>query len=347
MQYEHLGRTGLVVSRLCLGTMNFGPIADEAASFQIMDRALELGVNFLDTADCYGSKDFEGETEQIIGRWLHREGGRRDKIVLASKVFVPMGHGANDRGLSAYHIRRACDDSLRRLGTDRIDLYYLHHIDRGAPTAADIPAWGLPDRDLRRPAHLPRFTPWEEIWQAMDVLVRQGKVLYVGTSNFAGWSIARACETASSRNLLGPICEESFYNLATRAAELEVLPACREYGLGAVAYSPLGRGLLAGMPDETHTGRRRFVRSLPPPERARLETYEAFCRELGESPANVALAWLLRNPVLTAPIIGPRTIGQLEDGVRAFDVELDDAALSRLDEIWPGPGGEAPEAYAW
>lgn len=347
MQYEHLGRTGLVVSRYCLGTMNFGPISDEATSFRIMDRALELEVNFFDTANCYGSKDFEGETEQVIGRWLHQGGGRRDNIVLASKVFVPMGHGANDRGLSAYHIRKACDDSLRRLGTDRIDLYYLHHVDRGAPTEADIPAWGLPARELRRPVHLPRYTPWEEIWQAMEVLVQQGKILYVGTSNFAGWSIAQACETAASRNLLGPVCEESFYNLNARTVELEVLPACREYGLGMVAYSPLARGLLAGMPEDTHTGRRRHLRSLPQSDRDRLETYEAFCRDLGEEPANVALGWLLRNPVLTAPIVGPRTLDQLDASLRAFDIEFDAAALKRLDEIWPGPGGEAPEAYAW
>src|SRR5438132_7587300 len=199
MDYAHLGRTGLKVSRLCLGTMNFGPVAGEAESFAIMDRALELGINFLDTADVYGWRTGEGITEQMVGRWLAQGGGRRDRIVLATKVYGRMGEGPNDRGLSAWHIRRACDESLRRLGTDRIDLYQMHHVNRD--------------------------TPWEEVYQALDVLIKQGKIIYGGVSNYAGWQIAQACEAAKRLHGLGIVSEQSKYSLATRYIELEGLPA--------------------------------------------------------------------------------------------------------------------------
>lgn len=323
MQYANLGRTGLRVSRLCLGTMNFGPQTSEADSFAIMDRALELGVNFFDTANRYGGHLGAGVTEEIIGRWLAQGGGRREKIVLATKVYGPMGDGPNDRGLSAYHIRRACEDSLRRLQTDHIDLYQMHHVDRS--------------------------TPWEEIWQAMEQLVREGKVLYVGSSNFAGWHIAQANSIAAARNFMGLVSEQSLYNLSARMIELEVLPACRAYGVGVIPWSPLGGGLLGGVLQKISEGRRASERMQQQIERRRnqLEAYEGFCRELGEQPADVALAWLLHNPVVTAPIIGPRTIEQFEGSLRALEIELNDEQLARLDEIWPGPGGQAPEAYAW
>ena len=323
MQYTRLGRTGLKVSRLCLGTMNFGPLTSEADSFAIMDRALELGINFFDTANVYGWRKGEGVTEQIIGRWLAQGGGRREQIVLATKVYGQMGDGPNDRGLSAYHIRRACEDSLRRLQTDHIDLYQMHHIDRE--------------------------TPWEEIWQAMEQLVREGKVLYVGSSNFAGWHIAQAQCAAAARNFMGLVSEQSLYNLSARMIELEVIPACRAYGLGLIPWSPLGGGLLAGALQKATEGRRaeEGMRKAVEKHRSQLEAYEALCRELGEKPADVALAWLLHNPAVTAPIIGPRTLEQLEGSMRALEIELSDEVLARLDEIWPGPGGEAPEAYAW
>lgn len=323
MQYTRLGRTGLSVSRFCLGTMNFGPESSEADSFKIMDRALELGINFFDTADVYGWQKGEGVTEQIIGRWLAQGGGRREQIVLGTKVYGDMGEGPNDRGLSAYHIRRACEESLQRLQTDHIDLYQMHHIDRN--------------------------TPWDEIWQAMEQLVREGKVLYVGSSNFAGWHIASAQCAAAERDFLGLVSEHSLYNLSARTVELEVVPACRAHGLGLIPWSPLGGGLLAGALQKATEGRRASERAQKAvaERRAQLEAYEALCQELGEKPADVALAWLLHNPDVTAPIVGPRTPDQLEGSMRAMEIELSDDLLARLDEIWPGPGGEAPEAYAW
>lgn len=323
MQYTHLGRTGLSVSRLCLGTMNFGPQTSEADSFAIMDQALEQGINFFDTADVYGWKLGEGITEQIIGRWLAQGGGRRDKIVLATKVYNKMGEGSNERGLSAYHIRKACEESLRRLQTDHIDLYQMHHIERS--------------------------TPWEEIWQAMEQLVREGKVIYVGSSNFAGWDIATAQSSAFTRHFMGLVAEQSLYNLNARMIELEVIPACRHYGLGLIPWSPLGGGLLGGVLQKATEGRRADTRQQEQIERYRpqLESYEQLCKELGEQPADVGLAWLLHNPLVTAPIIGPRTQAQLTGSLRALEITLSDETLKQLDTIWPGPGGEAPEAYAW
>jgi aryl-alcohol dehydrogenase-like predicted oxidoreductase len=323
MQYTQLGRTGLKVSRLCLGTMNLGDFTDEPTSYAIMDRALELGVNFFDTANRYGTPKGLGITEEIIGRWLAQGGGRREKIVLATKLRNPMGPGVNDQGMSAYHIRQQCEASLRRLQTDHIDLYQMHHIERTAP--------------------------WEEVWQAMEVLVAQGKILYVGSSNFGGWHIAQAQEAAKSRHFLGLVSEQSIYNLKTRTVELEVIPACRAYGLGLIPWSPLGGGLLAGALRKAAEGRRANagLQAQIEQHRPQLAAYEALCAELGEDPAHVGLAWLLHNPVLTAPIIGPRTVAQLEGSLRALEIVLSDEVIKRLDVIWPGPGGEAPEAYAW
>ncbi len=322
MEHVHLGRTGLLVSRLCLGTMNFGPHTSEKDSFAIMDRSLESGLNFFDTANVYGWRIGEGATEQIIGRWL-AQGSRRDQIVLATKVYGKMGDGMNDRRLSAYHIRKACEDSLRRLQTDRIDLYQMHHVDRS--------------------------TPWEEIWQAMERLVQDGKVLYIGSSNFAGWHLAQAQEAAQRRNFLGLVSEQSRYNLNTRMIELEVVPACQSYGLGLLPYSPLGGGLLAGaLQDGDHQRRGQdHVKKLLEKHGDQVARYEKYCQRLGLAPEHVALAWLLANPVVTAPIIGPRTMEQLESSLAALELELDAEMMDRLDEIWPGPGGEAPEAYSW
>ena len=343
MQYVELGRTGLRVSRLCLGTMNFGAGCEEKDSHAIMDRALELGINFFDTADRYGLPQGSGLTEEIIGRWL-AGGDRRERIVLATKVFGPMGAGPNNRGLSAYHLKRGCEDSLRRLQTDHVDLYQMHHIDRGdlAPHHR-----GLVGEDVQF-VDLPGARPgagWDEIWQGMEQLVREGKITYVGSSNFAGWNIAQACETARARSFLGLVSEQSVYSLAKRAVELEVIPACREYGMGFVCWSPLAGGMLAG-PASEKAGRRSQLQ-LDGEAKKQAEAYESFCRERGESPAVVALAWLLHRPVITAPIVGPRTMDQLESAVRALEVDLSEADLAALDEIFPGPGGEAPMAYAW
>ncbi|MBZ0274663.1 MAG: aldo/keto reductase, partial [Anaerolineae bacterium] len=196
MKYVKLGRTGLKVSPLCLGTMNFGPQTTEEDSFAIMDKALDLGINFFDSANVYGWKKGEGVTEQIVGRWFAQGGGRREKVVIATKVYGIMGDWPNQSRLSALNIKRACEDSLKRLKTDYIDLYQMHHIDRD--------------------------TPWEEIWQAMEQLVREGKVIYVGSSNFAGWHIAQANEIAKSRHFIGLVSEQSLYNLKDRMIELEV-----------------------------------------------------------------------------------------------------------------------------
>jgi aryl-alcohol dehydrogenase-like predicted oxidoreductase len=323
MEYTQLGRTGLKVSRLCLGTMNFGPQTSEADSFAIMDKALELGINFFDTANVYGWKTGEGITEQIVGRWFVQGSGRREKVVIATKVYGGMGEWPNQGRLSALHIRQACEESLRRLQTDHIDLYQMHHVDRNSP--------------------------WEEIWQAMQTLVQQGKVLYVGSSNFAGWHIAQAQETARARNFMGLVSEQSLYNLKDRMIELEVVPACRSYGLGIIPWSPLAGGLLGGVLQKIKEGRRasKDTQKEIEKKRAKLEAWEKFCKEMGEKPADVALAWLLHNPAVTAPIIGPRTMEQLTGSLRALKVKLTKAALTKLDEIWPGPGGEAPEAYAW
>lgn len=323
MEYTHLGRTGLKVSRLCLGTMNFGPQTSEEDSYRIMDEALEMGINFFDTADVYGWKLGEGVTEQIIGRWFAQGGGRREKVVLATKVNGKMGEWPNMMKLSAYHIRQACEESLRRLKTDHIDLYQMHHIDRE--------------------------TPWEEIWQAMDVLVQQGKVIYVGSSNFAAWNIAQANEIARQRHFMGLVSEQSLYNLNARTIELEVIPACKAYGLGLIPWSPLAGGLLGGVLEKETQGRRagEGVQKALEKHRAKIEAYENLCREIGEKPADVGLAWILKNPVVTAPIIGPRTSDQLNDGLHVLEMKLSDEVMKRLDEIFPGPGGQAPEAYAW
>lgn len=323
MDYVRLGRTGLKVSRLCLGTMNFGPQTSEEDAFAIMDRALELGVNFFDTANVYGWKKGEGWTEQILGRWFAQGGGRREKVVLATKVYGPMGEWPNQSRLSALHIVRACEASLRRMNTDVIDLYQMHHIDRD--------------------------TPWEEVWQAMETLVRQGKVIYVGSSNFAGWHLAQACETAKARGFLGLVSEQSLYNLIDRTIELEVAPACEAYGLGLVPWSPLKGGVLGGILEKQSAGRRtgehaqKNIAKYGP----QLEKYEALCKRIEIAPGDVALAWLLQNPVVTAPIVGPRTMEQLEGAVKALPIKLDASTLAELDAIFPGPGGAAPEAYAW
>jgi aryl-alcohol dehydrogenase-like predicted oxidoreductase len=300
--------------------MNFGPYASEAESFAILDRALEGGIDFLDTANVYGKKLGEGVTERILGRWFAQGGGRRERVVLATKAFGRMGDGANDRGLSAVHLRRACEESLRRMQTDHIDLYQMHHV------ARDV--------------------PWEEIWQAMDLLVAQGKVVYVGSSNFAGWHVAQACETARVRGSLGLVTEQSLYNLTERTVELEVLPACRAYGVGLLPWSPLAAGLLGGR----GKGVRREAESVQKERReaaAALDAFERLCGERGEEPANVALAWLLHQPGVTAPIVGPRTLEQLVGCLRAAEIRLSAEDLAALDRIFPGPGGPAPEAYAW
>jgi aryl-alcohol dehydrogenase-like predicted oxidoreductase len=323
MEYTHLGRTGLRVSRLVLGTMNFGPETPEDDAHRIMDRALDHGINFFDTANTYGWKKGEGWTEQIIGRYFAQGGGRREKVVLATKLYGSMSDWPNDTFLSARNIRHACDGSLKRLQTDHIDVYQMHHVDRD--------------------------TPWDEIWEAMETLRAQGKILYVGSSNFAGWHIAAAQEAARRRSFYGLVSEQSFYNLANRAIELEVLPAAQHYGLGVIPWSPLYSGLLGGVLRTEAQGKRRTqgrARDFLDGHRDQVQAYEDLCDDVGHAPANIALAWLLSRDGVTGPIIGPRTIEQLDDALTALDITLDDKTLARLDEIWPGHK-PAPEDYAW
>jgi len=335
MEYTHLGRSGLLVSRLCLGTMNFGPLTPPADAHAIMDRAHELGINFFDTANRYGGaasppgqianndQSHPGWTEEIIGDWFASGSGRRERTVLATKLYGAMGDWPNESMLSALNIRRACDASLRRLRTDYIDLYQMHHIDRG--------------------------TPWDEIWQAMEVLVAQGKILYVGSSNFAGWHIARANDVAAARNFFGLVSEQSIYNLMNRQIELEVLPAAISYGVGVIPWSPLHGGLLGGVLKQEREGRRRLAGSVQETverNREQIEAFENLCEQIGEAPGSVALAWLLHQDGVTGPIIGPRTVGHLEDAQRAVTLSLDDEVLKQLDTIFPGHR-PAPEDYAW
>ncbi|GGN59680.1 oxidoreductase [Streptomyces kronopolitis] len=332
MKYTQLGRTGLKVSRLVLGTMNFGPQTDEAQSHTIMDAAQSAGVNFFDTANVYGFGADKGRTEEIVGSWFAKGGGRRDKTVLATKGYANMAPEGgpvwpNHDKLSALNIRRSVDASLKRLGTDYIDLYQFHHVDRD--------------------------TPWDEIWQAMDVLVQQGKVVYVGSSNHAGWHLARANETAARRGTYGLVSEQCLYNLAERRAEMEVIPAAEGYGLGVIPWSPLHGGLLGGALRKEREGggaRSAVGRSAEALAnstiRARIQSYEDLLDKHGLEPGETALAWLLTRPGVTGPIVGPRTEDQLASALRAVELTLTDELLGSLDEIFPGPG-PSPEAFAW
>lgn len=325
MEYTYLGRSGLKVSRLCLGTMNFGVDTDEKEAFRIMDAALDAGVTFFDTANVYGGAGAKGKTEEIIGRWFAQGGGRRERVVLATKVFGDMEDpldGPNARGLSSYRIRRHLEGSLKRLQTDHIELYQMHHVDRSVQ--------------------------WEELWEAFRIQVYQGKIGYVGASNFAGRDLVKAQYEAKNRHFLGLVSEQHKYSLMCRLPELEVLPAAEEFGIGVIAWSPLDGGLLGGNalnPAQGSRGERNQARAEQ--RRSQLESYSKLCKELGESEANVALAWTLIHPAMTGPIIGPRTLAQFQDSLRVVKIKLEEEVLKQLDVLFPGPGGDAPKAYAW
>lgn len=326
MQYSYLGRSGLKVSKLCLGTMNFGVDTEESEAFKIMDAAVDAGINFFDTANIYGWGENAGRTEEIIGKWFAQGGGRREKVVLATKFYGEMNDvndGPNNApGLSSYKMRRHLEASLRRLQTDHIELYQMHHVDRNVS--------------------------WDELWEGFSIALYQGKIGYVGSSNFAGRDLVKAQYEAKAKGMLGLVSEQHKFSLLCRLPELEVLPAAEEHGIGVIAWSPLDGGLLSGHALRPQPGSKRANNpERTEKHRAQLEAFEQFCRELGESEANVALAWTLTRPAMTAPIIGPRTLEQLEGALRVVDIKLGEAELNRLDEIFPGPGGEAPRAYAW
>ncbi len=318
MRYRRLGRAAVQVSPLALGTMNFGPHTPPDVAHRILDAAVDAGINLIDTANQYGGELGVGTTEQIVGSWLARRSDR-DRLVLATKVHEPMGTGPNERGLSAFHIRRACEDSLRRLGTDHIDLYQLHHLDRAAS--------------------------WDEVFTATDRLVADGKITYLGTSNFPGWQLASGSERARDRHSFGPVSEQSLYHLANRTIEMEVIPAAAAYGIAILPWSPLGGGLWAGAPDEG-ASRRRAARDAAPELDTQLTAWERLCDEVGVAPARMATAWLRDRPGVIAPIVGARTEAQLRDALASLEVTIEPDVLARIDEIFPGPG-PAPEAYAW
>ncbi|MDD4849151.1 MAG: aldo/keto reductase [Gemmiger sp.] len=328
MEYTRLGRSGLRVSRLCLGTMNFGAQTQEKEAQAIMDCALDAGITLFDTADAYGPGSNTGESERILGRWFALGGGRRTKTILASKVYDTMDsdfaeEGPNaEAGLSLYKVRRHLEKSLQRLQTDHLELYYMHHIDRSAT--------------------------WPELWEAFEGVVRAGKVDYVGSSNFAGWDLATAQAAAEKRHFLGLVCEQHRYNLDCRLPELEVLPAAKANGIGILPWSPLQGGLLGrNALDKAHGGRAARIAENIEKARPKLEQFDAFAKELGYPQDQIALAWLLHSDAVTSVIVGPRTRAQLEDSLKCLEIHLGEQEMKRLDEIFPGPGGMAPWAYAW
>lgn len=323
MKYTYLGKTGLKLSRLCLGTMNFGPTTDEKEAHKIMDAALDAGINFFDTANMYGFRpdtgfDQRGLTEEIIGRWFAKGEGRREKTVLASKVYAPMNDpydGPNDcSGYSAYKIRRHLNASLRRLQTDHIEIYYMHGYD-------------------------PHCT-WTEAWGAFEREVNAGKIDYVASSKFSLENIVDAQRAADERHFLGLVAEQHRYNLLDRTPETDYLPMAQKLGVGIVVFSPLMGGMLSGsiVNGVAEGGRsNKFAKRLTDAQLATLKAYSALCRELGESEANVALAWILRHPAVTAPIIGPRTLEQFENSLRAVEIELPEDFVRELDQLFiPG-----------
>lgn len=327
MEYTHLGRSGLLVSKLCLGTMAFGNSCDEKASHRIMDAALDAGINFFDSADNYGkATNNEGITEKIIGRWFKQGGGRRERVVLTTKVHEEMHNpydGPNSPGgLSAYKVRRHLKESLERLQTDHVELYFMHHIDR--------------------------TTSWEEMWDVFEQLYRDGLIDYVGTSNHPAWYLTMGQEKANQRHFFGIAAEEHLYNLLTRQAELEVLPAAEKQGIAIMTYSPLAGGRLtrAGLTNMKQAdadgkldgnGKRTLVKLL---------RYEEFCKDLGVTQEEAGLAWQIRNPYVTCLIIGASEADQIESSCKALYVKLTEENLKQLDNIFP-PVGAAPEAYAW
>lgn len=318
MRYTTLGASRLEVSRVCIGTMNFGRHVATDDAHGILDEALALGINYIDTADRYGTPQRPHAAEEILGEWFAQGGDRRDRTVLATKVFEKTADWPNNGGLSALHIRRACEASLRRLRTDRIDVYQMHHVDRAAP--------------------------WDEIWEAFGILRAEGKILYAGSSNFAGWHLAMA-QTSAAHHHWRLATEQSVYSLAVRDIEREVLPAARELGIGLVPWSPLAGGLLA---DVSAGGRRADAEFAARAARhaEQLTATREIAHDLGVSVAVLALAWVASRPGVTAPIIGPRTVDQLRELATVPDVDIPRELVDRLDAVWPGPG-VAPEAYAW
>ncbi len=330
MKYTYLGRSNLTVSKLCLGTMHFGKTVNPQQAFEIMDRAMELGINFFDTANVYGGK---GKAEEIIGNWFSQGGGRRDSVVLATKVYGPMVNGfvPNEQpGISAYKIRKHAEASLKRLQTDHIDLYQIHHIDR-------------------------HITP-EEFWGTFEGMVNRGQTLYIGTSNFPGWGLVKYQMHAKQYGFLGIISEQVQYNLLNRIPELEIIPAAVDMGIGILPYMPLAGGILSGKkkaPEGSRTATVEGEYSIQVAENAQLEAFSKLCDQLGKNEYVVAAAWTLANPAVCSAIVGIRLIEHLEGIVEAAELALDEDTMKKLDEIFninkgrPLKPGPVPEAIAF
>ncbi|MBY0296307.1 MAG: aldo/keto reductase [Methylobacterium sp.] len=319
MEYRTLGRSGLKVSPLCLGTMMFGGQTEEPEAARIIADARERGLNFIDTADAYN----DGRSEEVVGRAI---APHRDAWVLATKVANPMGPGPNDRGLSRAHVIRACEASLRRLGTDRVDLYYLHKEDHDTPLAETV--------------------------RAVGDLIRAGKVRYFGVSNYRAWRVAEICRLCDELGLDRPVASQPYYNALNRMPEVEHLPACAHFGLGVVPYSPLARGVLtakyepgAAPPEGSRAGRgdaRMMQTEWRPESLAIAREIQAHAAARGASPVDVALAWVLNNRAVTAVIAGPRTVAQWEAyaGALAYRFTPEDEAL--VDRLVPAGHPSTP-----
>lgn len=335
MKYTKLGKSGMTVSKVCLGTMHFGGPTSEEEAFKIMDKALEMGINFFDTANVYGGDGGRGKSEEIIGKWFQSRSGSRDQVVLATKVYNPMINGGipnEDQGISTYKVRKHVNDSLRRLQTDHIDLYQVHHIDR-------------------------RITP-EEFWGTFEQVIHEGKVLYMGSSNYPGWGLAKFQMQALQRGSMGFISEQTMYSLLCRAPELEVLPAAEDFGIGVIPYMPLAGGLLTGKKQSVKASRTASVEGeygiYLSEENEQMKAFSELCQALGVKESVVAIAWTLAQQAVASPIVGVRTVAHLDGLDQAAELQLDDATLAKLNEIFDinrgrplRSGKPAPEAYAW
>ncbi len=328
MKYGYVGRSNLIASKVCLGTMHFGAATPKQEAFRILDLALDSGINIIDTANVYN----RGKTEEIIGEWLSQDKTRRDKVIIATKFYGHLEPGlpAEELGVSMLKARRHLEGSLRRLQTDYIDIYQSHHIDKHVTDA--------------------------EFWDMMQLMINQGKVLYAGACNSAGWSLAKQQMAAKARNIFGFITEQSSYSLLNRFIELEVVPAAREFGIGILSYMPLAGGILTGKKQAVKGSRTEFVTrefEYDMEESEQLPAYSALCRQLGEKEHVVAAAWTIHNPVVACTIVGPRTTSHLSDVERIADLKLPSDFLAELDRLFTyqngrplRPGTEAPFAYA-
>ncbi|HEY5561070.1 MAG TPA: aldo/keto reductase [Clostridiaceae bacterium] len=325
MRYSKLGRTGLKVSKISLGTANFGKgtssgvndwgVVNEKDAFEIMDYALDVGINFFDTANVYGGLNNRGLTETIVGNWFHQGGNRRERVILGTKVGRTFEQSIIDgpnnvEGLSLYKIRRHLEASLKRLQTDKIEIYTMHKSDL--------------------------TVGWEEIWEAFEGAVRSGKVDYIGSSNHSSWEIMKAQEGARKRNFMGIVCEQHLYNPLNRIGEHELLPMALDQGIGVTLYSPLFRGLLGidafNLDKRPMTAEAKlFIQTY----RATCEAFSKLCREIGEEEANVTLAWELSHPAVTSVIVAPCSISDLKSMLKAVEITLDASVMSRMDEIFP------------